>query len=88
MKRKVIITAGAAAILAAAVASCSHHDGAVSVGNAIVRARPLRDLLACVYSSCGFGVGCQIRSCRTNSVINSWWACNCFSRSWCSKSFV
>ena len=36
MKRKVIITAGAAAVLAAVVAGCSHHDGAVSAGNAAV----------------------------------------------------
>lgn len=36
MKRELMITAGAAAILAAVVAGCSHHDGAVSVGNAAV----------------------------------------------------
>jgi lipoprotein LpqH len=36
MKRKVIITAGAAAVLAAVVAGCSHHEGAVSAGNAAV----------------------------------------------------
>jgi lipoprotein LpqH len=36
MKREVIITAGAAAVLAAVVAGCSHHDGAVSAGNAAV----------------------------------------------------
>jgi ipoprotein LpqH len=36
MKRELIITVGAAATLAAALAGCSHHDGAVSVGNAAV----------------------------------------------------
>jgi lipoprotein LpqH len=36
MKREVMITAGAAAILAAVTAGCSHHDGAVSAGNAAV----------------------------------------------------
>jgi lipoprotein LpqH len=36
MKREVMITASAAAMLAALVAGCSHHDGAVSVGNAAV----------------------------------------------------
>ncbi len=36
MKRELIITAGAAATLVAALAGCSHHDGAVSVGNAAV----------------------------------------------------
>jgi ipoprotein LpqH len=34
MKREIIITSGAAAILAAVVAGCSSHDGAVKVGNA------------------------------------------------------
>ena len=36
MKRELMITAGAAATLAAVLAGCSHHDGAVSVGNAAV----------------------------------------------------
>ena len=36
MKRQFIITVGAAASLAAVLAGCSHHDGAVSVGNAAV----------------------------------------------------
>jgi ipoprotein LpqH len=36
MKREVMFTGGAAAILAAVLAGCSHHDGAVSVGNAAV----------------------------------------------------
>jgi ipoprotein LpqH len=36
MKREVIFTASAAAILAAVLAGCSQRDGAVSVGNAAV----------------------------------------------------
>ena len=36
MKRELMITAGAAATLAAVLAGCSHHDGALSVGNAAV----------------------------------------------------
>jgi lipoprotein LpqH len=36
MKREVMITAGAAAILAAVTAGCSDRDGAVSAGNAAV----------------------------------------------------
>jgi len=36
MKRELMITAGAAATLAVVLAGCSHHDGAVSVGNAAV----------------------------------------------------
>jgi ipoprotein LpqH len=36
MKREVMITAGAAAILAAVTAGCSDHDGAVRAGNAAV----------------------------------------------------
>jgi lipoprotein LpqH len=36
MKRELMITAGAAAVLAAVTAGCSHHDGAVSTGNAAV----------------------------------------------------
>jgi lipoprotein LpqH len=36
MKREITITAGAAAMLAAVLVGCSHHDGAVSVGNAAV----------------------------------------------------
>lgn len=36
MKRELMITAGAAATLAAVLAGCSHHDGAVSAGNAAV----------------------------------------------------
>jgi ipoprotein LpqH len=36
MKREVLITAGVAATLATAMVGCSHHDKAVSVGNAAV----------------------------------------------------
>ncbi|BBX47815.1 lipoprotein LpqH [Mycobacterium cookii] len=36
MKRELMITAGAAATLAAALAGCSHHDGTVRAGNAAV----------------------------------------------------
>lgn len=36
MKRELMITAGAAATLAAVLSGCSHHDGAVSAGNAAV----------------------------------------------------
>jgi lipoprotein LpqH len=36
MKREFMITAGAAATLAAVLVGCSHHDGAVSAGNAAV----------------------------------------------------
>ncbi|MGO8964046.1 lipoprotein LpqH [Mycobacterium sp.] len=36
MKREVMITVGAAATLAGVLAGCSHHDGAVSAGNAAV----------------------------------------------------
>src|SRR3984885_2073494 len=36
MKRELMITAGAAATLAAVLVGCSHHDGAVSAGNAAV----------------------------------------------------
>jgi ipoprotein LpqH len=36
MKREIMITAGAAATLAAVLVGCSHHDGAVSAGNAAV----------------------------------------------------
>jgi ipoprotein LpqH len=36
MKREIMITAGAAATLAAVLVGCSHHDGAVSGGNAAV----------------------------------------------------
>jgi ipoprotein LpqH len=36
MKREVLITAGVAATLATVMVGCSHHDKAVSVGNAAV----------------------------------------------------
>jgi ipoprotein LpqH len=36
MKREIMITAGAAATLAAVLVGCSHHNGASSVGNAAV----------------------------------------------------
>ena len=36
MKREVLITAGTAATLATVMVGCSHHDKAVSVGNAAV----------------------------------------------------
>ena len=36
MKRELMITAGAAATLAAVLAGCSHHDGTASAGNAAV----------------------------------------------------
>jgi lipoprotein LpqH len=36
MKREIMIAAGAAATLAAVLVGCSHHDGAVSAGNAAV----------------------------------------------------